>query len=955
MKHLSLLLLPLLCALPLRADPPPADAPSLFASAKALYKAGQPEAASAEGEKRLATCRVFYGERNPALAPYLREMANLDLLLNLYAKAEALFQETLTLRIAEAKGGDAPAVAAAALELGWFYSNMTEYEKARALFDQSLAMRQRLYGQSAPPVAEVLNGLGVLEENRGHFPEAEKAYLAALAIREDRYGPDAAATTTTVNNLATLYWSMGENEKAALYFTRALEARERTQGPEALVTATSLNNLALLYRSLGAYEKAEPLLRRVLRIRREKLGSDHPFTLITESDLGLIYHDLHEDAKAEPLLLRVATLQRRIIGPGPDTARSLFHLACFYDETGRTSEATPLHEEALEMRLKILGERHPETAGSYGFLGRHDHLMGDFKAARLHYDKALSIDLGLLGPLHADTLTLLEERAALSLDEGHREEARHDARIVWEAQDKLRSSLFRFTTEGDRIALEKSRSPYDLPAALATTPDSVRDLARIVFRTKGAVLDSLVEDRLASQASRDPETAQVLARLRVLSHAAQGAAPDEANRGRIEGEQIRLQAELSRRLFGTEANRRALNVDPDAVLKALPQGAALVEWVKYRSYTGRLEWKPAYGALVMGPGNADSIRWVPIGEAADVDEAVRLYQKAMRCRMSNAAVTRILRNLHDRIWLPVAAVLPPGTHRVVVSPDGELNFVSFATLLAPSGRFLADAYSIDYVSSGRDLLRDRTGADPSSKTLAVFADPDFGGSKTPARAGSDLSPLPGTRKEARFLLDHAAGWGLRPESHLGREATKAALTALDSPYILHLATHARILGADAFPDVLPPNPMQRNLIFLTGAQPTLAAWQKGLAPPSATDGTVSAEEAGTLDLDGTWLVSLSACDTGGGEALAGEGVLGLRRGFLLAGAHHLLMTLWPVSDEATVPLIEDFYTRALAPEGQRPEAGVALAEAQRRRLQALRETEGVGAAARKAGAFILSF
>ena len=103
------------------------------------------------------------------------------------------------------------------------------------------------------------------------------------------------------------------------------------------------------------------------------------------------------------------------------------------------------------------------------------------------------------------------------------------------------------------------------------------------------------------------------------------------------------------------------------------------------------------------------------------------------------------------------------------------------------------------------------------------------------------------------------------------------------------------------------NPMHRSGLALAGAQHTLEAWAKGEAPPTDNDGIVTAEEVGGLKLKGTWLVVLSACDTGTGEAKAGEGVMGLRRGFIQAGAQNLLMTLWPISDETTVHIMLDFY------------------------------------------------
>ena len=121
-------------------------------------------------------------------------------------------------------------------------------------------------------------------------------------------------------------------------------------------------------------------------------------------------------------------------------------------------------------------------------------------------------------------------------------------------------------------------------------------------------------------------------------------------------------------------------------------------------------------------------------------------------------------------------------------------------------------------------------------------------------------------------------------------------------------------------------------------------------PPVEDDGILTAEDVSTLDLQGTWLVTLSACDTGSGEARAGEGVMGLRRGFIQAGAQNLLMTLWPISDEVTVQIMSDFYDAAHL-SGNAPEA---LAEVQRNWLVKLRTEKGLAQAVNLAGPFIMS-
>jgi CHAT domain-containing protein len=146
------------------------------------------------------------------------------------------------------------------------------------------------------------------------------------------------------------------------------------------------------------------------------------------------------------------------------------------------------------------------------------------------------------------------------------------------------------------------------------------------------------------------------------------------------------------------------------------------------------------------------------------------------------------------------------------------------------------------------------------------------------------------------------------------------------------------------------NPMHRSGLALAGAQATIEAWKRDEVPPVENDGILTAEDVSTLDLQGTWLVTLSACDTGSGQARAGEGVMGLRRGFIQAGTQNLLMTLWPISDEVTVEIMTDFYEAAHS-SGNAPEA---LAEVQRNWLVKLRTEKGLAQAVNLAGPFIMS-
>ena len=940
-----------------------AAAPSTEANATIIAQAEQ---RATEAEKRGDVA---------ALVQALNDETDARLRANDYDTGEKLRLRVLHLEEDHA-GRDSLPVSDALLNLGWFYGNMARYEEAQEALDRCLEIRRRLLGQEAAPVAEALNALGALEENRSNLPLAEAFYQQAIEIQEKVLGTQSAVTANTWNNLATLYWIMGDYASAQRLFTQALAVREKTLGPTSAVVAKTLNNLALLDSSLGDYEGAEDYFQRALRIRTARLGPDHPATLSTLSQLGLLYVREGDDARAEPLLVQAVAMQEKISQAGdPDVARSLVQLAMLYDRRKLFDKAEPLHQQALEIRRRLLGDEHPEYAASLAALARHDHAQGKLAEALPLYEQALKIDDDALGENHPDTLAIANDLAFLKIELRQPDDATRLANDVAEAQQTMLNGVFTFAPEHQRMEFERTLSPWDLPAALADADL----LAEMVLRTKGVVLDSLLEDEALTRAERDPDVRDMMEKRRQLLSQL-GQKPEDASgadftsspqaladRQKLEQEEQQLEADLADMGVGSGKTRRALATDVSEVRDALPGNAALVEYVAYNRYTGHLGSEPAYGAVVL-TRDAPS-QWVPLGDAAGIEAQVRLNQKYMRKRVHEAVLEDVLRGLYQSLCQPVLAALPSGIHRLVISPDGDLNFVSFATLLDGGGHFLAEDFDLNYVASGRDLL-EKPGLMPRTKRLVVFADPDYShapNAPVPDRGKADpadddlLPPLPGTEREALFLLQEAKRDGLDAVVYRGAEASEANLARQDSPYVLHLATHGLYLSPDDVPNVpvgpgdegnaLVAQPMTRSLLALAGGAVTLRDWKKGIFPPAENDGLLTAQKAANLNLDHTWLVVLSACDTGGGEARAGEGVLGLRRGFAEAGAQNLLMTLWTADDAETANLMEAFYREAL----QSGDAPGALARVQRASLEELRRKLGLSEAVRKAGPFILSY
>jgi CHAT domain-containing protein len=352
-------------------------------------------------------------------------------------------------------------------------------------------------------------------------------------------------------------------------------------------------------------------------------------------------------------------------------------------------------------------------------------------------------------------------------------------------------------------------------------------------------------------------------------------------------------------------------------------------------------------------------RYADLGEAAVIDRAVDSLRQALR-DPKRADVSRLARAVDEKVMQPVRPLLGEA-RKVLISPDGALNLIPFAALVDERNKHLVERYSITYLTSGRDLLRLQVPRQNRTGPLVV-ANPNFGvvtslGPPADQKSGrlqpgdqsgvqSDFSRmiftmLPGTAGEARTLKS------LLPRATVLTEdqATESALKQARGPNILHIATHGFFLedveqkvdntrGGGWFGEGIAPisdlrsgawaarieNPLLRSGLALAGFNRRRSG---------EDDGALTAMEAAGLDLWGTKLVVLSACDTGVGEVKNGEGVYGLRRALALAGSESQVMSLWPVSDKHTRDLMIAYYRALLRGEGR----GEALRSAQLKMLR----------------------
>ncbi|NER85427.1 MAG: CHAT domain-containing protein, partial [Leptolyngbya sp. SIO1D8] len=255
------------------------------------------------------------------------------------------------------------------------------------------------------------------------------------------------------------------------------------------------------------------------------------------------------------------------------------------------------------------------------------------------------------------------------------------------------------------------------------------------------------------------------------------------------------------------------------------------------------------------------------------------------------------------VMAPVRALLGETT-TIFLSPDSRLNLIPFEALVDESGNYLVESYQFRYLTSGRDLMRLENTVASNNPALLV-GNPTYGlpgeliaQADTRAINFDDriFPPLPGTQAEVDLIAPKLPG----AQVYTQINATEALLKQQSQPSILHIATHGFFEPSEAT-----LNPLLQSGLIMAGAS------ADGQSGPNQ-DGILTALEVTSMNLRGTQLVVLSACETGLGELTPGEGVYGLRRAFVLAGSHSQVISLWKVDDIATQELMVAYYDRLLS-------------------------------------------
>lgn len=797
------------------------------------------------------------------------------------------------------------------LQMGESAFAMGRYVYAEKKFLSAAEHFEKAYMLRDPGYMKTISNTGLLYATMGRYSQAEKFTVKALDIRQSALGENDMGVAASLNNYAVLHYNLGQYNEAEKDFAKALNVIEANKLEVSLPYGIVLNNQAMLFQALGRYEAAEKLMNEVLSIG-EKLGSNNKSVnkLRFFSNLALLYQQMGKYNEAENIYLK---MQGKIADKTtPEFANVLNNAAILFMLMNKEDRVEDMLKKSAEIYKKNFGENSPAYAKVISDLGNYYRYKGRYAEAEPLLKNALDIREQSLGKDHPMFAQSQEDLAIYYWKKNEIGKAYPLYHEVMEKSLDFINNYFPPMSDAEKSKYWDLLSPrFQRFCNFALEAESVNkqlliDLFEYRVATKGLLLSSARKISLGILNSGNAElindylewidAKEQLTKLYVFSkEELQEQNVNLDSMLNVVNDMEKKLSKNSKEFSNFYFTSKTSYAEIHGKLKA---DEALVELVRLRNFDQVFTDSSRYIALVVTKGStAPKVVTMPNGREME-NKYFKTYRKSMLNKVNDE-------KSYDHYWSALAPELK-GRKTIYVSLDGVYNQVSLNTLKKAGGDYLINQHDIVLVSNPKDILRSKGSENDAGKKATLFGDPDYGADKS-------IPSLPATRTEVDGINKVLKSSGYQVAEYTQKDATENNLKSAKDLSILHIATHGFFypdiekaswpIGVSA--DNAKDNVLLRSGLVLTGVSETD---KQNPTMDVVSNGVITSYEAMNLDLKGTRLVVLSACETGLGEVKAGEGVYGLQRAFLAAGADALIMSLWKVDDAATQQLMNNFYT-----------------------------------------------
>lgn len=753
---------------------------------------------------------------------------------------------------------------------GLLYTSMGRYEQAQKYTSAALNMRRERLGKNSMAIAASLNNYAVLQYNLGQYNESEKQVEEALSIISLNKQNESMPYAILLNNKAILFQSMGRYEAAAKLLEEAIKLTNKSELRKALGFSKFFSNLALLYQQMGKFSEAERIYQG-LEARLEKGTSSYANML---NNLAILYLVMNKEDRIESMLRQSAGIYKNVVGEtNPAYAKVISDLGNYLRYKGRYDEAAPMLEGVLNSRELSLGVNHPLYVQS-----QEDLAILYWK--KKDYEKAF--------PLYHDAM----EKTLDFINQYFPPMSEAEKTKYWDLLSPRFQRFYNFALEASAVNKDIIFDLFEYRAATkGLLLSSTRKISEAIFSGSNEQLKKDYADWIDQ---KEQLTAY-------YTYSKEELKEQSLNLDSLESAVNRMEKKLSENSKDFANFYFTGKTKVSELQKELKADEALIEIIRLRNFDQVFTDGCRYLGLVVTKNNPQP-KIIMLEYGIDLENK---YSKTYRLSIKNKLNDD---QSYNQYWAPFEQEVK-GKKKIFVSLDGVYNQVNLYTLKKTGADYLINQYDIILIGNPRDLNNNNNkGKGIVGKNATLIGFPDYG--------SGILVQLPGTKVEVDGITKVLQSSGFQVAELTQRDATETNLKLAKKVSILHIATHGYFLkdvektnwpiGVHA--DNAKDNILLRSGLMLTGAS---EADKQVAGLDSSNNGIITSYEAMNLDLKGTNLVVLSACETGLGEIKAGEGVYGLQRAFLVAGAEAIVMSLWKVDDAATQLLMNNFYSNMM--------------------------------------------
>lgn len=770
-----------------------------------------------------------------------------------------------------------------ASELTTLFIQLGRYSAAQKLLNTQIPEFEKLYSFSSFRLIEPLVNQGYISLLRGDYTEAERIGLRANQIAVKTYGENSTKTAPTQKLMSDIYYTLGDYDKAEDNVAKAIKSQEKQFGRNHIEIAKLLSQLALIKFHKGDNKKeVEKLMNESRDIVERKLSKDNPLYAEILKNMAVLHISERKFDAAFNALTVAESIWRSKTGTKNNiNAASIYTLTGdVYYQLKNYNKAEEFYTQSKNLYEKFFSSAHPEYVKVVSKLSKVYYMKKDYKKSKRLIEQSLNNYEGFI----KNFFPALSER----------EKAKYWNTIKGDFE--FYNTLAFSNLEDFRDLTEKVYDYQLLTKALLLSSS---------IKIRERILNSTDED-LKSQYNNWVQKKELL--TLAIAMGPEQLMENQIDPAALQQEVERLEKELSQKseLFGeTFENKRITYNDVRKVLK--PNDVA-VEMVRYRHFNHSLTDSVIYAALYLKK-DFNKPKAIMLNDGKKMETRFfKFYRNAITGKIPDTYS-------YDVFWKKMNAEIGQAA-TIYLSADGVYNQINLEAIPTPDGRYIIDNSNIVLVSNTKDLyLRSvKKKASVNENTATMFGNPTFYMS---ASKDHDIASLPGTEKEIEQLKFMLKQKGWLTSDYVEKSASEENIKELTNPKIFHIATHGfyrpttsvtlqeEIEGNEA---VLTQNPLMRTGLLLKGAGDLMDKTDYNF---NMENGILTAYEAMSLNLDKTDLVVLSACETGLGDLEAGEGVYGLQRAFLVAGAKVLIMSMFKVDDDATQKLMLKFYQKWL--------------------------------------------